>query len=81
MYDPTQVRATNLYWSFRRGWLDGSAYRTPRPEFEQHEDAEMRAAYTRGLEEGRSAHVSAMRGAQALYGYQPSVLRESEVGS
>lgn len=75
---PESIEAANLYHSYLKGWRDGAAFRTINPQFRDHENAKIRAAYEKGYSEGRVALNEAGRVASQSYGHVPSILRRQE---
>lgn len=76
---PSETIAANLYHSFRNGWQDGAAGKSPDPRYVQHADAKLWEAYERGWKAARTLRSKALERAQAKYGFTPSIMRsESE---
>jgi hypothetical protein len=73
--DRAQVEAGNLFMSYRRGWIDGGTGRRKSPDFMQHTNPKLTAAYEVGYDHAAIAYDAAIRTAMATYGYEPDILR------
>lgn len=64
-----------LWESFFRGWKHGTSARSYDERCSLHIRGDIRRAYLRGYEYGRTDRWAATRLASEIYGHQPSVLR------
>jgi len=78
------MSARELYWSYRRGWLDGSrspssAARVKDTGFTEHATRpDLTQAYLAGWNDGELATSEAMSAACTRYGHDPSPLRSED---
>ena len=70
-----RIDSSHRYQSYMRGWRDAASIRAMRPEFSEHSDVGIRAAYDLGYAHGYAARGEASKAAQERYDYTPSILR------
>jgi hypothetical protein len=70
------VSERELFWSYRRGWTDGTAGHPKRPEYVHHASRrDIAEAYEQGYAAGQAARTQALYTAAERYGYTPTLLR------
>jgi len=75
---PRDVASANRWRAYISGWRVGARQGAPDPKATGHADRGIADAYQAGYDDGSRAFGAAALLATELYGYVPSVLRESD---
>lgn len=75
MSEAAIVEAMNRYHAHMTGWRDGARALPKRTTFAGHK---LEAIYAQGYDEACRDRAEASRRATKLYGYEPSILRDTD---
>lgn len=74
-HEKDQIRAGNLYHSYRCGYKDSARGKSYDKVFETHPNAEMRAEYSQGYRDAQTDRRASLARAEERSGYVPTILR------
>jgi hypothetical protein len=75
VHTPDSIDRANHYHAYMKGWRHGGAGRAMDPGHRNHENEDLRAAYSKGYSDGYVARSNAAVAAQVTYGHTPTLLR------